>query len=90
MSVASLNYKQKRSDKDALVSLASGWFEEHTNGKYWGWMGIIESFNMPPSHDALVTRQNNFIFFAPDVFIVSIGTSKSVILHKLFEMKHMQ
>lgn len=54
MSLASLNYKQKRSDKDALVSLASGWFEEHTNGKYWGWMDVIESFYMPLSHDMLV------------------------------------
>lgn len=54
MSLASLNYKQKRSDKDALVSLASGWFEEHTNGKYWGWMDFIESFYMPPSNDMLV------------------------------------
>lgn len=51
MMAADLNYKGG-SDKDSLVSLASGFFEdEHGNGKYWGWMKLINSFEMPPPSD---------------------------------------
>lgn len=51
MSLASMNYVEKRQEIKVIVDLASGWFDEHTNGKYWGWMNFINQLQMPPEHD---------------------------------------
>lgn len=43
---------QQSSDRDTLVALASGWFEnEYLHGEFWNWMDVINEFKLPLTED---------------------------------------
>lgn len=47
-----MKYKEKKSDPELLAHMAKPWFErEHENGKYWGWMDLINKFHMQLNND---------------------------------------